>query len=659
MSPNSPTNLEAYWQQVVTEFQMSKLTTSDTLRFREQELTPQNEGRSLPRIHFKEDNDDEDPDFALGKILGEGGMGRVCLAEQLPLHREVAIKMLRFNDKNFEMNVRLLQEARLTGLLEHPNIVPIHQLGKDRDGSPLLVMKRIDGVPWSDILSQKRKGSEDLPRERLTLDWHIQVLMQVCHAVEYAHSKQIVHRDLKPENVMVGEFGEVYVLDWGLAISIEEGKATHLPALGAIEGFCGTPVYMAPEMILEDDSEIDVRTDVYLMGAILHEILVGEPPHQGAHLMQIFAKIRSGKPFSYPKEISPELAAICKKAMHKEKSERYESAKAFREALQDYLTNQESHALCAEAQSLYAKLSEHLQALSPAPQTEALAQPLSYRLPADLDQEIARLYWRAHFAYTQALRIWPENQQASDGLQLLLKAMIHYRLDEGNYVAAEAMVSELQEPSEELLTRIEETKAIEHQKLEQLKELHRTGREQDTSIGAVKRQVVLTLIIIFLGFSSFGVFLLDHFGIFSSGHYIFLMNDLVFVAYIFVALFIGKEVFLKNLFNRRLVKMVVLFSALFTITRILFIWFEISVYKSMCFDMVLLFSCVATYAIFYHGKLIYVAFTFLVALVASLLWPKYQFVFLGLSHWTSAGILTFYWKVLAQEEVNAHTLTSA
>jgi len=639
-------NLEDYWKQIETEFRHSRLKTTDTIRFRVEALTPQNEGRSLPRLHFEDDFEAESADFALGKILGEGGMARVCVAEQLPLHREVAIKMLRAGERSFEMNVRLLQEARLTGLLEHPNIVPIHQLGKDRDGSPLLVMKRIDGVPWSEILAKKKKEPETLSEERASLEWHIQNLIQVCHAVEYAHSKQIIHRDLKPENVMIGEFGEVYVLDWGLAVSLEKKDTEHLPLLGMEVGFCGTPVYMAPEMILDTDDKLDERTDVYLLGATLHELLMEKPPHSGKHLLEIFSHIRESKPHPYPKDIPGELAVICHRAMHVNKEQRYESAGAFRLALQDFLNNQESHKMCAQAYEALEELNGHLSVVS----YDSASLPISYRLPDDLDREINRLFWRGHFAFTQALRIWKENQKAKEGLRQLIEAMVHYELSEGDVRAAEVLLTELDEPGEELLRRVEKIRKKQHQKIEHIRELHRNEYEQDVSIGAAKRQVVLTLMGLLLGLTSFIIFVLDYNRIYTPGHHMFLLNDIVFALYVGVAVFFGRDVFLRNQINRKLVKLIVLVAVVFLFSRLLYMRFDVGLYHSVCIDMVILFGCMAFYAVMQNEKLMFAAVSYLAALQGALLWPDFLYAFLGMGHIFSALSLNWSWRRQVEEE---------
>ena len=150
--------------------------------------------------------------------LGEGGMGVVRLARQVALDRPVAVKTLKDAVRSRDMSLELLREAWITGSLEHPNVVPVYDLAMDPEGGPAIVLKRIEGVVWRDLLQdpeavRQRFGAGDL------LDWNLRTLISVCNAVAFAHERGIVHRDLKPENVMLGRFGEVYVLDWGIAVT--------------------------------------------------------------------------------------------------------------------------------------------------------------------------------------------------------------------------------------------------------------------------------------------------------------------------------------------------------------------------------------------------------------------------------------------------------
>ena len=217
-----------------------------------------------------------------GDVLGEGGMGVVRSAEQVALGRIVAVKTLKPGRRDPASALDLLREAWVTGAIEHPNVVPVHYLDVEADGSPLLVLKRIEGVEWSALLGdaaevERRFGATDL------LAWNLGILMQVLNAVRFAHHRGVIHRDLKPANVMIGDFGEVYLLDWGIAVSLrDDGTGRFLLASKATE-IAGTPCYMAPEMLgRESGPPLSERTDVYLAGLGALRARQRQPPPHGA-----------------------------------------------------------------------------------------------------------------------------------------------------------------------------------------------------------------------------------------------------------------------------------------------------------------------------------------------------------------------------------------
>jgi eukaryotic-like serine/threonine-protein kinase len=229
--------------------------------------------------------------LVLGTTIGEGGMAVVRIAKQTSLGREVAVKVLR-EDAADSASPRMLREAWITGTLEHPNIVPVHDLGVDGDGRPMLVLKRIEGRPWSELI-----GKRDEIRARFGMDaleWNLQQLVHVCHAVAFAHSRGIVHRDLKPANIMIGGFGEVYVLDWGIAVSLIDDGTGRLPLASQCNELAGTLAYMAPEML--GPGPIAEQTDVYLLGAMLYEIVAGTPPHMRESVSATLESIMRSKP---------------------------------------------------------------------------------------------------------------------------------------------------------------------------------------------------------------------------------------------------------------------------------------------------------------------------------------------------------------------------
>lgn len=226
--------------------------------------------------------------FAILDEVGHGGMGVVARAYDKSVGRHVAVKLIRHRDAfaRAASRARFLREARITGRLEHPGIVAVHQIGELDDGEPYFVMKLVEGQTLKAIL-QKRSWASD------ELQTFLRIFRQVCEAVGYAHTKGIIHRDLKPGNIMVGAFGEVQVMDWGLAKVLDATNPDPAPepseplsltghgTLGETRSgqVIGTAAYMSPEQARSDLTHIDRRTDVFALGAILCEILTGFPPY--------------------------------------------------------------------------------------------------------------------------------------------------------------------------------------------------------------------------------------------------------------------------------------------------------------------------------------------------------------------------------------------
>src|SRR5579871_2718537 len=203
--------------------------------------------------------------------IARGGMGVVWEADDRELGRRVALKILPFGAASADW---LCREARVLAGLEHPGIVPVHDAGLLADGRAFYAMKLVQG----NRLDQAVAG--------LTRNQRLRIFQRICEPVEFAHSRGIIHRDLKPENVMVGEFGEVLVMDWGLALAFEDSvpQAHHR---SKAKDLAGSPAYMAPELAQVRTHELGPATDVYLLGAILHEVLTGKPPHDGDRLVDV------------------------------------------------------------------------------------------------------------------------------------------------------------------------------------------------------------------------------------------------------------------------------------------------------------------------------------------------------------------------------------
>ncbi|MHC4777178.1 MAG: WD40 repeat domain-containing serine/threonine protein kinase, partial [Planctomycetota bacterium] len=306
--------------------------------------------------------------FRKGKRLGVGGMGEVMEATDPDLQRLVAIKTV-LDPTHGGRRDRFLKEAHITGQLEHPNIIPVYELGFEENSAPYMVMKKVKGRSLDEVLgsvsdtgsidsegeqSPKKGGAAlvaELPEtpER-SLAWLLGVFVKVCEAVAFAHSRKIIHRDLKPENIMVGEFGEVLVMDWGLAKTI--GKPDTVEDLLLIteedwnpDGVArtldgtvvGTPAYMPPEQADGRVEMLDERSDVYSLGAILYEILALSPPFEGETVYKILHDVllgsldRPSEKGLAPWEVPRDLEAVVMKAMSRDPKRRYSTALELRD----------------------------------------------------------------------------------------------------------------------------------------------------------------------------------------------------------------------------------------------------------------------------------------------------------------------------------------
>ncbi|MEN9362058.1 MAG: hypothetical protein RL095_3593 [Verrucomicrobiota bacterium] len=239
--------------------------------------------------------------YHLQKILGEGGMGRIYSARDMAIGRNVAIKFLR---RELVAGISLryfLKEAQITGQLAHPNIIPVYEIGSTDDGDYFYAMKEVQGENLGTILDRLAEGDPET-LSTYNLQVLIGILLKTCDAVAYAHNKGVVHLDLKPENIMVGSFGEVLVMDWGLARlrrlgpRVDPSKMVHLDEEAHVDAshedgkVLGTPAFMAPEQASGNASIVGTRSDIYSLGGILYNILVLRPPASGRTTTAVIRK---------------------------------------------------------------------------------------------------------------------------------------------------------------------------------------------------------------------------------------------------------------------------------------------------------------------------------------------------------------------------------
>jgi len=335
-------------------------------------------------------------DYQVIKKLGEGGMGVVYSAIQRNLDRTVAVKAIKSgNGVSEESRRKFFYEAQITGDLDHPNIVPIHDLGTNEDGTLFYSMKMVDGTPWLNVINDKSREE------------NIEILMKVCDAVAFAHSRNIIHRDLKPENVMLGAFGEVLVMDWGLAIDLTVDQKI---------GMSGTPAFMAPEMASHQVEDIGRCSDIYILGAILFQIIVGKPPHGGKTVRECLMGAMENRIIET--DTQDPMLDIAMHAMATEPRDRYETVIEFQEAIREHLRHAESIALTLRAEELLAEstLKKDYQGFS-----------------------------RALFSMKDAVDLWPANQAAIRGLKNVRLAYGQCAFERADY----DLCLETLDPSEE------------------------------------------------------------------------------------------------------------------------------------------------------------------------------------------------------------------
>lgn len=406
------------------------------------------------------------PSLALGsggldrlRTLGEGGMGRVSLVREAALDREVAVKEVK--QPTAAAVAGLLHEARMMGGLEHPNIIPVHALGADATGAPLLVMKRVEGWTWEALLGDPAhpgwdawQGSAD-PLER-----NVEVLEEVCQALRFAHQRGVVHRDLKPANVMVGAHGEVYLLDFGVAARVGE-RATR-PA--------GTPCCMAPEMT--GPAVVSPSMDVYLVGSALTWVLTGGPRHGGTGLEEVLEHARRSGPGSFPAGTDTELAELADRACAPDPADRPPSVDAIARALRSWRVHRGAVRLASAAHA-------RLQALERA------------RTTGDAPAAVSA-FAEARFGFRQALDQW-DHPDARDGLRRTLALGIGRALDqEADLDGASAWIDELAglgADTTDLRARLESARAAVDAR-------RSVAHEVDVTVGSRERAQAFVLVLV-------------------------------------------------------------------------------------------------------------------------------------------------------------------
>jgi len=378
-------------------------------------------------------------ELVVGHEIGRGGMGIVLAARQPCLARDVAVKTIHPELARGPALARFEAEASVLGRLEHPCIVPVYAFGRDDKGRSFLAMRDVKGLAWSSLI-RPETDAERARSSRLGLRGHVEVLLRVVEAVAFAHDKGIVHRDLKPANVIVGDFGEVQVVDWGLAVDVSRRRAggpgagapsAETRAPGAAAAPRGTPSYMAPEMLTGDEALIDERTDVFQLGGLLYEALAGAPPFTGATAEEIREAARRCAPEPPSKraperEASPGLELIALRALSRDPAARPPSAEAFGAAIEEYLQQEASTRLSTGAL------------------VRLLAAERDARAGAQAPSRVYAAFAEASADLERALELWPGNRSAAQGLARAPLATAVYALEKGDLGAAEAQLDRVQ-----------------------------------------------------------------------------------------------------------------------------------------------------------------------------------------------------------------------
>lgn len=529
-------------------------------------------------------------DLRITRTLGEGGMGRVHLARQVSLDRDVAVKTLKEGAPP-SARAALLAEAMVTGSLEHPGIVPVHAVGIDDGGSPVLVMKRVEGVEWRQLIHDPDDPAWHwLPEGDDPERAHLEIFTRVCTTVHFAHSRGVVHRDIKPENVMIGRFGEAYLVDWGIATT---------PG-GDTRTVCGTPGYLAPEMVL--GGRVDARTDVYLLGATLHEILTRTFRHSGNDLHALLLAAALSEPVEYGADVPEELALLCNRATSRDPEQRPSSALEVRDAVMDYVRHRGSVTLTREAAGRLTVLRTLLDGSDP-------DRPLDSSTAHQVATE-------CRFGFAQALREWPENPEALAGAKECLRAMVDMELRQGNAAGARALLAELSAPAPDLEGRLAALERSVQAREEREERLRILERDLDPRLGASQRAWAAGILLVMT--TVVGVFAISRGGLDPAGvAAIGLVAVLTSVAVVIVLW----RLISSNAFNRRIAAFGVLAAVSLLVDRLVSLASNMPMEQTLQRDLVLLSALTALGGITLSRPLIFATIVLLAALGASVVDP--------------------------------------
>lgn len=530
---------------------------------------------------FEAEVTDRSEGLSLRRVLGRGGMATVMLATQHGLEREVAVKMSRRRDDQGAYD-QLLREARLTGALEHPAIVPVHSLATSEEGELQVVLKRVEGEPWSALLHdreavQRRFGAE-------LLEWNLRVLATVCSATAFANERGVLHRDIKPANVMIGRFGEVLLMDWGIGGLLEEDPSGRLPHVVAGDG-AGTPAYQAPETLPGAGAPLSARTDVYLLGAVLYELLFGRPPFIGvAH--------RSEKDVpSFEGDVdSPEFVEVARRALSPNPNERHATATEFLRAIEACQRTQNASRLVRRAQQLLVRAREQR---------------------ASRSEAAMRTANEASFALLTALELATDHEGARDVARALTTFQVECALEDGHPAVAAQALEASPTPMPELREKVEQASAAQRE-LQRYAQAHDPGVGRDNRIRLLSAILITTVSFYALRFS---------FPALSSGRFALTIASLLFLVAIGALAFVFRAALRGSALSRQLVSMTVVITLGQVLIRAAGGWLELSRAQVIAFELPLIAVGLGTAALIHHWSMGVAAFTLVIGQLLALWLP--------------------------------------
>ncbi len=569
---------------------------------------PSTERIDLPRISLSPPNSDPltreaaHRDLVVTGLLGEGGMGRVLLAHQASLGRDVAVKVPLPNASPGTINA-LLSESLITGGLEHPGVIPVYSMASDASGNPALVMKRVDGVSWTTLI----RHPDDPAWNRIVgaggdrIETHVELLRHVCNAIAFAHRKGVLHRDIKPSNVLIGEFGEVYVADWGIAVH----KA--LPGDKRKPSLVGSPVYMAPEMVTGDDAQMDERTDVFLLGSTLYELLTGHPPWTGSDLRAVVENAWQCQPRPLPASAPPELVRICLKAMSVEKADRFASALEFREALTGFLRHRGSVRLARAADERLQTLLATLQSTS--------------------RENVYPLLSECRFGFTQALREWPENDVARAGLVRCLEATARHEVSQNNLVAVRTLLSEMERVPADLAASVAEMEKSAAETSRRQARLEQLSQEMDPHVASRQRALVFVVTAVAIAVAAALPFIFVEQAARlreQLGGWLLSVKMAAVLSIFLIAMWLGRRSLLSTRLNRRLTGLVAMAATGTLLQRLFAGLLGFSDRETLLHNFVMVLVVSATGGITLHWGFFWSAGVVALGLLVALLVPGYE-----------------------------------